>query len=147
MEVAEVDAAATYDLRRAVLREGRPDAEVRLPEDELAGAFHLAAVDGGAVVGVCTWAPVPTPRRPGAVAWRLRGMAVDPGRQGGGVGGLLLAAAVDRLSAAGAEVLWADGRDAALAFYERHGWQVEGDGFLAANGIPHHVVVRDLAGR
>jgi NAD(P)-dependent dehydrogenase (short-subunit alcohol dehydrogenase family) len=58
--------------------------------------------------------------------------------------GELLAAAVERLTAAGAEVLWADGRDAALPFYERHGWKVQGDGFVAAGGIPHHVVVLDL---
>lgn len=145
VDIHEVDVTATHPLRRAVLRGGRPDAEVAYAEDELPGTFHLAAVDAGAVVAVSTWAPVPSVHRPGAAAWRLRGMAVDAGRQGGGVGGQLLAAAVERLAAAGAEVLWADGRDAALPFYERHGWKVQGDGFVAAGGIPHHVVVLDLA--
>ena len=144
VQIQEVDVAATHALRRAVLRGGRPDAEVAYAEDQLPGTFHLAAVDAGAVVAVSTWAPVPTEHRPGAVAWRLRGMAVEDGRQGGGVGAQLLAAAVERLSAIGAEVLWADGRDAALPFYERHGWQVQGEGFVAAGGIPHHVVVLDL---
>lgn len=147
MEVVEVDAALTHELRRAVLRGGRPEAEVRYPEDDRPGTFHLAAVHDGAVVGVSTWSPVPTDRRPGAVAWRLRGMAVDTARQGGGVGAQLLAAAVERLRAAGAEVLWADGRDNALPFYERHGWKVEGEGFVAAGDIPHHAVVLDLTGR
>jgi GNAT superfamily N-acetyltransferase len=127
VQIQEVDVAATHALRRAVLRGGRPDAEVAYAEDDLPGTFHLAAVDAGAVVAVSTWAPVPSVHRPGAVAWRLRGMAVEDGRQGGGVGAQLLAAAVERLSAAGAEVLWADGRDAALPFYERHGWKVQGD--------------------
>ena len=144
MDVVEVDAVRTHELRRAVLRGGRPDAEVRYPEDDLAATFHLAVEDEGALVAVSTWAPVAAAHRPGAPAWRLRGMAVDPARQGSGVGSLLLGAAVERLSAAGAEVVWADGRDSALPFYERHGWRVEGDGFVTAGGIPHHVVVLDL---
>jgi GNAT superfamily N-acetyltransferase len=143
--IREVDVAVTHDLRRLVLRDGRADADVHYDEDAAADSFHLAALDAeGAVVGVATWAPCPTEHRPGARAWRLRGMAVHPDAQGGGVGSALLAAAIDRLRPLGVEVLWADGRDAALPFYERHGWSVEGEGFLAAHGIPHHVVVLDL---
>lgn len=144
-EIREVDAAATHDVRRLVLREARPDANVRYDEDALAETFHLAAVAGdGAVVGVSTWAPVATDLRPGASAWRLRGMAVLPDQQGGGVGAALLVAALERLRARGVDVVWADGRDGALPFYERHGWSVEGEGFETAGGIPHHHVVLDL---
>ena len=143
--IREVEAEATHDLRRLVLREGRADAEVAYDEDALPGTFHLVAVDdGGSTVAVSTWAPCATERRPGARAWRLRGMAVAPSLQGSGVGSALLGAAVERLRDEGVEVLWADGRDAALAFYERHGWKVEGDGFERAGGIPHHLVVLDL---
>ncbi|HEV2069704.1 MAG TPA: GNAT family N-acetyltransferase, partial [Acidimicrobiales bacterium] len=96
-------------------------------------------------VAVATVSPAPTGRRPGAAAWRLRGMAVDPERQGQGAGTLLLDAVVTRARAAGAEVLWADGRDSALDFYRRRGWSVEGEGYLTpATGIPHHTVVLDL---
>lgn len=143
--IREVGAEATYDLRRLVLRGGRADADVTYEEDALPTTFHLVAVDdAGAIVGVSTWAPCTTERRPGARAWRLRGMAVAPSLQGGGVGSALLGAAVERLRGEGVEVLWADGRDAALAFYERHGWRVEGEGFDRAGGIPHHLVVLDL---
>lgn len=143
--IRDITAEATHELRRLVLREGRADAEVGYDEDELPDTFHLAAVDeGGEAVGVSTWAPCPTERRPGARAWRLRGMAVDPSLQGTGVGSALLREAIRRARAAGIEVLWADGRDAALPFYVSHGWQVEGDGFERAGGIPHHLVVLDL---
>ncbi len=145
MRLVDVEADATHDLRRRVLRDGRADAEVRYAEDELSDAFHLAALDDGdRIVAVSTWAPVPTERRPGAVAWRLRGMAVDPGLHGIGIGSLVLAAAIERLRAVGATVVWADGRDTALAFYERHGWAVEGEGYLSGPEIPHHTVVLDL---
>ncbi len=146
-EVREVAAVDTHDLRRRVLRGGAADAEVRFPDDDRPEAFHLAAVDpAGTVVAVSTWAPVPTERRPGRVAWRLRGMAVEPSLQGSGVGAMLLRAAEERLLALGVEVLWADGRDTALSFYERHGWVVEGEGYVTAIGLPHHTVVRELVG-
>ncbi len=71
-------------------------------------------------------------------------MAVEPDLQGTGVGARLLDAATTRARAAGAEVLWADGRDSALDFYRRRGWSVEGEGYLAAGDIPHHTIVVDL---
>lgn len=149
MRVVEIDAEAAHDLRRRVLRGGRPDAEIAYAEDDHPDALHLGVLGGDdRIVAVATWSPAPTPRRPGARAWRLRGMAVEPDLQGAGVGALLLGAAVERLAAAGVEVLWADGRDTALRFYERHGWVVEGDGYPSGpDDIPHHTVVCDLRGR
>lgn len=119
---------------------------MHFPEDDVPEAFHPAVLDtGGRVVAVATVSPAPTGLRPGAAAWRLRGMAVEPELQGRGAGTLLLDAVVARARAAGAEVLWADARDSALEFYRRRGWSVEGKGYLTpATGISHHTVVLDL---
>ena len=119
---------------------------MHFPEDELPETFHPAVLDtGGRVVAVSTVSPAPTGRRPGAAAWRLRGMAVEPELQGRGAGTLLLDAVVARARATGAEVLWAAGRDSALDFYRRRGWLVEGEGYLTpATGMPHHTVILDL---
>ena len=144
LRVVELDGPATHDLRRRVLRAHMPGASVGFPEDTLPGTVHLGVTDeDGSVVAIATLTPEPTPRRPGATALRLRGMAVDPERQGAGVGTLLLDAVVARAKADGHRVLWANGRDAALGFYSRHGWAVEGEGFTSV-GLPHHVVILDL---
>lgn len=143
MQVSEVTAADVYPLRREVLRQGRADASVEFPTDDR--GFHLAVRDGaGVVVGIATFFPSPCVRRPGRVAWQLRGMAVAPSWQGKGVGVALLDEAVSRLRALGAEVLWADARDTALGFYERAGWVVEGDGYVTAIGLPHHMAILEL---
>ena len=135
----------THDLRRRVLRSGRAALEVRFPEDEEPGAFHLAVLEQGRrPVAVVTVSPAPTTRRPGVCAWRVRGMAVAPELQGTGLGTRLLDAVVARAQASGVAVLWADGRDTALEFYRRRGWVVQGEGYLAATDIPHHTVVLDL---
>ena len=146
MRVVDLDAGQTHDLRRRVLRSHLPGAPVANPEDELPTTVHLGVVgDDGVVVGSATLFPEPTPHRPGWRAVRLRGMAVDPSWQGRGVGTLLLAALVRRAADDGYEVVWANGRDAALGFYRRHGWEVVGEGFVSI-GLPHHVVLRDLGG-
>lgn len=148
MVVEPVEAAATHPLRRLVLRGGRPDAEVAFPEDERPGSFHLGvrARRDAPLVAVASFSPEPTPLRPGRRAVRLRGMAVEPAHQRRGVGRLLLAEAVRRLQGDGVEVLWGNGRDSALGFYRRFGLEVVGEGFRNEAGIPHHVVVVDLAG-
>jgi GNAT superfamily N-acetyltransferase len=147
VEVEAVPAAATYGLRRRVLRDGRADADVAFAEDDRPGAFHLGAFHDGRLVAVGSFSPEPVSVRPGRRAVRLRAMAVDPGYQGQGVGRRLLQEALPRLRADGVEVLWANARDGALSFYRRFGMEVVGGGFdvtVLERPIPHHVVVLDL---
>lgn len=143
-DVVELDPEATHDLRRRVLRAHLPGAAVDYAEDRRPGTVHLGVVDdGGAVVACATVFPETASARPGARAARLRGMAVDPGRHGRGLGTLLLAGLVARARRDGYEVLWANGRDSALDFYLGRGWEAVGEGFTTI-GLPHHVVVLDL---
>lgn len=138
-----------FPLRHAVLRPGRPVTYSVYSEDE--GAVHIGAWDDDELVGCATVFPHPWPGpapSPEPAAWRLRGMAVDPSRQGAGIGGYVLAAAVEAATEAGAPMLWANGRTAALRFYERHGWVVAGEEFVAADtGLPHFPIVLGLPPR
>ena len=133
-------------LRHAVLRPGYPPEASHYAEDDV--AVHVAAWEDGALVGCATVFADPWPGPPPvADAWRLRGMAVQPDRQGSGVGAQVLAEAVSAARAAAAPLLWANARTTALGFYQRHGWQVAGTEFLASDtGLPHHpIVLADLA--
>lgn len=146
MRVEEVPSEATHDLRRRVLRDGRPGAVVVFPEDSRPGAFHLAVQDaGGATLAVASFSAEGTPYRPGRRAVRLRGMAVDWPAQHHGLGRLLVTTVVDRLRRDGEEVLWCNARDSAAGFYSRLGFEVVGGGFVVPeSGLPHHVMVCDL---
>lgn len=143
-----------FPLRHAVLRPGRPvTASVYAADDS---AVHIGAwdrsPDGDLLVGCATVFPDPWPGgdapdapRPEPRAWRLRGMAVDPSRHRTGVGREVLAAAVAAAAEAGAPLLWANARTAALAFYESQGWVVAGAEFLTADtGLPHKPIVLPL---
>jgi GNAT superfamily N-acetyltransferase len=138
-----------FPLRHAVLRPGRPVTYSVYRED--AGAVHVGAWDDDddELVGCATVFPNPWPGPsppPEPVAWRLRGMAVDPSRQGSGVGGVVLAEAVSAAREAGAPLLWANARTAALRFYARHGWVVAGEEFITPDtGLPHVPIVLPMS--
>ena len=132
-------------LRRLVLRPGRAVDTVHTPRDEDPNTWHLAAYDGDRVVGVVTLFPDATAESGDRRAERFRWMAVHPDWQSRGVGTLLMRHAAQRLRSRGVEVMWAYGRDSALGFYERIGFETLGEGFIDPDtGIGHHVVATDV---
>ena len=141
-----VPAAALRRLRRTVLYAHLQDPDLTNPQDERPGAFHLGVMsDSGEALAGASYAPEPLPIQPGRAAYRLRGMAVMPEWQHQGLGSALFAAGLNELARRGAEVLWANARDTALDFYRRQDMEPVGNGFLAAGGLPHHLIVLDMA--
>ena len=139
--VVELTAKQTHPLRLVVLRSDTPSTMVTFAEDDLPGTVHLGVVDGTDIVAISTWVPRPYEGEP---AVQLRGMATAPDLQGQGVGALLLEAGCLR-AASGASLVWARARDAALDFYVRHGFVIDGVGFIDEHTAkPHHLIHRRL---
>lgn len=144
--VRAVDATATRELRRAVLRPEWPVGSA-MHGDDSAAAVHLAAVDeNGRVVGACVVLPRPYPLRPAEPgAWQLRGMATAPDRQGQGIGAAVVAGAVAEVRRQGGRFVWCDARTTAVTFYRRHGFAAEGEEFVTPEtGLSHVRMVRPL---
>jgi len=140
--VVELTPEETHPLRLAVLRADTPTKDVVFPEDTWPGAVHLGLRLGDELVATSSWVPR---EHAGTPAVQLRGMATTGHMQGSGLGGVLLEAGCARYAAKGVPLVWARARDAALGFYLRHAFVVEGDGFVdAATQLPHHLVVRHL---
>jgi GNAT superfamily N-acetyltransferase len=147
VRTAVVAGAATRDLRRAVLRPGWPCGSP-MHGDDNPDAVHLAAIDDqGVVIGSCIVLPRPYPVRPDeSGAWQLRGMATTPAWQGKGVGGRLLAAALDEVRGRDGRLVWCEARTTARAFYAKHGFTAEGPEFdHAESGLPHYRMWLPLA--
>jgi GNAT superfamily N-acetyltransferase len=143
--VHDIELAATKDLRSRVLRNHLPGAPAHASSDDLPDTWHLGAFRGDRLVGVVTVFPEAAPGHPGAPAQRFRFMAVEPSEQGGGAGTALMSEVMARARARGDQLLWANGRDTALDFYVRLGFEVVGDSFTdATSNLPHHVVVLAL---
>ena len=142
--IEQVTAADTHVVRREVLRSHAPSLGVETPADDHPSALHLAARVGSEIIGVVSAAPSEGPVDGGPGSWRLSGMAVRGPWQAHGVGSALIERLVREVMARRGRLVWAQARDTALAFYERHGFQVIGEAFEHSY-LPHHVVVRDLA--
>ena len=126
------------DLRRAVLRDGRPDLPASYPFDAEPSTLHLGVItpDGTAVGGVS----VVVDPLPGFASLRLALMAVDPAFQGRGIGRHLVLAVQDRAGAAGLAV-WAAARLSALDFYTGLGFRARGDVYVGPMDLPHRHVL------
>lgn len=145
-------AAVTGELRQRVLRPGvAPDPATWATFDGVGAATFAVLArttdDGGPEpIATVTVLPEPCPSRPEVVdAWRLRGMATDAGWQGRGVGRLALDAAVAHVAEAGAALLWCNARTAAVSFYARAGFTVDGPEFAIEGIGPHHEMSLALA--
>ncbi len=139
MKIAAVPAAQTHALRRSVLRDGDPDADVHWPEDDDDNTVHLAVLDDeSSIIGVSTWITV-SPRT------QLRGMATDPNMAGHGVGTALLDAGIAHARAIGSTHVWANARVTAIGFYSAYGFTISGPVFVTpATGLPHRLATLDL---
>jgi GNAT superfamily N-acetyltransferase len=140
VEVREVQPADTVELRRQVLRGGRP---VALPGDT-DPAFHLGVYENGLLLGTGNVRVDPAPWDPDRPAWRLRGMATAPEHRGRGVGALVLQGLIRHARAQGGGVLWCNARTPAQGFYERAGLVTRGDPWVDPEIGPHVVMWCDL---
>lgn len=134
-------------LRLEVLRAGMANQSVNFDGDDDPTTVHFGAfTDAGENIGVSTWIRRSFQPKPHLRALQLRGMATAVKMQGRGIGGLLLHAGLHYGLENGCELIWANARDAALAFYNRHGYSTVGEGFIeTVTQLPHHVVVKYLA--
>lgn len=139
MEVREIPAQATYDLRSRILRPGQPLDHSRYQGDEL--GVHFGLFDGDRILSTVSAYPEDNPRFPGQGHWRIRGMATDEGYQSQGLGLKVLLALLAWGRAKGIALFWCNARERAIPFYQRQGFKVESELFDLP-GIGAHKVMR-----
>lgn len=132
-------------MRRAILR---PEAEsndgVVYPEDQLETTATYGIYDAGRLVSVGTIMLSPHPDLQEGSAWRIRGMATEPGHRSRGLGTEILEALLAHATDRGGDRVWCNARVQARPFYERHGFVTRGDVFLTAGDRPHYLMDLDL---
>ncbi len=92
---------------------------------------HFVAVDGETVVGCL----VLTRLESGEA--KMRAVAVDPDRQGQGIGRQMVKAFEAYCIEQGLGEIVLNARDTAILFYESLGYSVDGEGFVEVT-VPHH---------
>jgi len=144
MQARLLTAPETHPLRLLVLRPGGTLADVDFANDANAGAFHLGIEVNEELVSVGSFYPEGHPALSAQRPYRLRGMATHPAHQGSGAGSALLRAAIELLRTLHADVLWCNARVKAVPFYERAGFQREGELFDIPGIGGHYLMFRML---
>jgi GNAT superfamily N-acetyltransferase len=137
IEFGSVAYRETLKLREDVLRKpldltwepGAFDGEEKL--------FHLGCFENGKLVGSLILKPID------ANTLKMRQVAVANDQQSRGIGSVLVKFAEEFASAGGFVEIVANARKAALKFYERLDYQIEGDEFTEV-GIPHRFIRKKL---
>lgn len=124
------------DLRHRVLRE---PLGLRLTAEELDGEYadlHFGLRNGSEkLVAVLSAKPLTSS------AIKLRQMAVDPERQGEGIGVKLLGDVESALAQKGYTQFQLNARETAIGFYEKAGYTVVGETFTEIS-LPHRKMVK-----
>jgi predicted GNAT family N-acyltransferase len=127
-----------YDLREEVLRK---PIGLSLRDEDLSGeaaeTIIVALDEANAVIGCVMLRPQDNKEM------KLRQMAVADALQGKRVGAALVRKAEELARAAGYETITLHARQPAVPFYEKCGYQVEGDVFSEV-GIPHLFMYKHL---
>lgn len=101
-------------------------------------SLHLVALDGDRVVGCVLFHP------DGHRTGRLFQMAIEPERQGTGLGTRLVRALEEEVARRGFHEVTLHARDTAVGFYARLGYEPIGLPYVEV-GIPHQNMKRTLA--
>ncbi len=145
-EIYAVDVEQIRPLRRALLRPHQGVEQLVYPGDDAPCALHVGGYRHGHLVGIASVFPRPLPGRPGPDVWQVRGMAVEYGHRGHGLGGLMLHRCIEHARAEGGRVVWCNARAGSLGFYRRYGFRREGDPFELPDIGPHYRMFLDING-
>ncbi len=149
-ELRCISALETRPLRQAVLRPHQALEELAFPGDDAPDTAHLGLYLEGKLIGIVS---LYREAMPGcedfSVAWRLRGMAVEPTYRNRGYGAILLQACYAQIqqhaltqASNGPVLFWCTARITARDFYERHGFQIRGEAFPLPDIGMHYYMFR-----
>jgi GNAT superfamily N-acetyltransferase len=144
LSVRPIRVDQALSIRHPILRPGLPVESAMFPEDDDAQTLHLGAYEAGRLFAVATFFPEAYAGRPGASAYRLRGIATLEAWRGRGGGSALVHEGLRLVREAGAELVWCHARLAASGFYEKLGFAAEGATFERPHSGWHVVMVRTI---
>ncbi len=130
IQIKEILAKQTYELRHPLLRKGQPYDSCQLENDNHPQSIHLGAYSSSQLVGILSAMPNCCPNYNDQIAFQLRAMAVHPEFQRRKIASQLIQNIVRRLKEdSKVENIWLNARVNANALYLNNGFQAIGSPF------------------
>ncbi len=127
IEIRLIAVQDTYPIRKRVLWPDDPPETLHRPGDEAENTRHVGGFWAGQLVSIATVVQDAPPDTQQPTAWRLRAVATLPEFQGRGIGKQVIEHCMAYAIEQGGTLLWCNARPDAVGFYERLGFQIEGD--------------------
>lgn len=143
VEIKQIKAKDTQDIRHRVLRPEQPESNAIYPNDDLEGTFHLGAFENDVLIGVASFYPEKSAIIMAPNQYRIRGVAAERGMRLKGVGSALLATGETEIWNRGTEIIWCNARIVAVGFYEKHGYRKVGKSFVIPGIGEHYLMTKE----
>lgn len=91
MEIKQIKAKDTQDIRHRVLRPEQPEENAIYPNDDMEGTFHLGAFEKDVLLGIASFYPEKSTVIMNPAQYRIRGVATERRMRLKGLGTALLA--------------------------------------------------------
>ncbi len=140
MQLRKIQYRSTLHLRQRLLRPNSHTEECVLLGDTDDHTQHYGYYKEASIVGVVSIYRRPNPKCWKGIGYQIRAMAVSEMHQGEGIGMQLLTAAEKDAFDQDADYIWANARVSARGFYQKAGYQTDGNTFNI-EGIGPHVLV------
>jgi predicted GNAT family N-acyltransferase len=144
MEVKQIDAKDTHELRHKILRYDLPKDSCNYPGDDDDGTFHLGAYVDDKLVSVASFYIDNHPDIKDEFQYRLRGMATLEEHRKNGYSLALLQTALPLIEKNNIQTLWCNARSSAAGFYEKVGFEKISDEFEIEGIGPHFLMVKKV---
>lgn len=137
MNVKQIDAKDTYNIRNKILRPGLPVESCYFDGDNDDQTFHLGAFRDDKLASIASFYINIHPEFPEEYQYQLRGMATLDKYQGEGLSSALLKTAFPIIKKNHISRLWCNARVSAIGFYKKVGFEEIGEEFDIPGVGPH----------
>lgn len=142
MNVKQIEAKDTYQIRQKMLRPGLPIESCYFEDDHEEMTIHLGAYIDDELASVASFYFQRTPFFKDEYQFQLRGMATLNQYQGKGLSSALLRTAFPLIERNHVRMLWCNARTSARGFYEKVGFTAAGEEFDIPGVGPHYLMVK-----
>ena len=144
MEIKKIKAKDTYPVRNEVLRKGLPVETCHFNGDENTDTTHFGFYIENNLIGIISIFKEKHHLFPEEIQFQIRGMAVLEDYQGKGYGAQLVNVAESYCLDLGANLIWFNARERAVAFYQKLNYKIIGDSFEIPNVGIHFVMYKKI---
>lgn len=144
MQVKQINAIDTINIRKEMLRQDFPPEACHYPGDDDDLTFHLGGFMDNKLVSIASFYFQNHPDIPEENQFQLRGMASLPEFQGKGLSSMLLKTAFPIIKQNMVNTLWCNARKTAVGFYEKVGFEKLGSEFEVDNIGTHVVMMKKI---